>query len=106
MTAPRRAIDENAAGSAESHIDVGADAPAAGGAAVKHQAGEDVVALPAEELVAVRCDGPGGPARNDAGGEAVGAGPHPGFAPVMQQLQHIAAGQDALAARISNVEQM
>ena len=36
FTAPRLAMDNNAAGPVGHHIDVGDDAPAAGGAAVEH----------------------------------------------------------------------
>ena len=68
-------MDDNAAGSAGGHIDVGGDAPAAGGTTVEHQAGGDAVALPVAEPLMGGSDGSGGLAGNDAGGEVVGTEP-------------------------------
>ena len=81
-------MGNNAAGSAKGHIVVGGGEAAAGGAGVAHPASEQVVAPLAEELLlAVGGDGPGGMVGSNAGGEALGAGSHRGFAAVMQQLQ-------------------
>ena len=104
-SAPGFARDDNADDSAEGHVDVRGDAPAADRAAVEHHAGGGAAALAAAELLVVGSDGPGDLAENDAGHEAVGAGPHPDFAAVMHPLRPIAAWQGAVSTRISNFEE-
>ena len=80
---------------AEGHIDVGGSVQDSGGAAVSPPVGG-----------AGEGKGPRPSSRNNPGGGAAQVLLPSGFDAIMQQLQLIAASQDALGARVSNVEEI
>lgn len=81
-------------GAAAGHIDVDSVAPVSSGAAVAPStsgvAGSVVL---------------GPPVGSNAGGEAVEAGPPPGYVTVMQQFQVVVVGLRELGERLVNVEE-
>ena len=92
-------MDDNATGSAEGHMATSTSAATHQPRAERPSNTQRAMGssrCPPRRFVAVGSDGPGGLPGNDADAEATGAGPHAGFAAVMQQLHQVAEGQDAV----------